>query len=219
MYRWVVREFDRMRARSSPEFLENPRKSTQIFLNSVRILVSPFARTGAHSRTTPPPSPLAACDEHPIKFIRASIVPINAEGMRALSIRQPFAEMILRGIKRIEYRSRPTRIIGERFWIYAAKGSGVRSTRRVVGDNIAVPDKPLQPWMIELAEALRLWKPGELPTGVIVGSAVVERCSGPHAPTSIDDRPYFQWHLTGVQRLAELCKPSRHPQPAWFNPF
>jgi len=33
--------------------------------------------------------------------------------MRALSVRQPFAELILRGVKRIEYRSRPTRIIGE----------------------------------------------------------------------------------------------------------
>ncbi len=28
--------------------------------------------------------------------------------MRALSIRQPYAELILRGIKKIEYRSRPT---------------------------------------------------------------------------------------------------------------
>ena len=41
--------------------------------------------------------------------------------MRALSIRQPFAELILRGTKRIEYRTRPTRIIGERFWIYASR--------------------------------------------------------------------------------------------------
>lgn len=41
--------------------------------------------------------------------------------MRALSIRQPYAELILRGIKRIEYRSRPTKIIGERFYIYAAR--------------------------------------------------------------------------------------------------
>ncbi len=31
--------------------------------------------------------------------------------MRALSIRQPYAELILRGIKTIEYRSRRTRII------------------------------------------------------------------------------------------------------------
>src|SRR5580692_7696018 len=41
--------------------------------------------------------------------------------MRALSIRQPYAELILRGIKPIEFRSRPTTIIGERFYIYAAK--------------------------------------------------------------------------------------------------
>ena len=34
--------------------------------------------------------------------------------MRALSIRQPYAELILRGIKTPEYRSRPTRIIGQR---------------------------------------------------------------------------------------------------------
>ncbi len=43
---------------------------------------------------------------------------------RALSIRQPYAELILRGIKRIEYRSRPTRILGERFYIYTARIPG-----------------------------------------------------------------------------------------------
>ena len=31
--------------------------------------------------------------------------------MRALSIRQPYAEQILRGIKRFEYRSRPTAMV------------------------------------------------------------------------------------------------------------
>jgi len=39
--------------------------------------------------------------------------------MRALSIRQPYAELILRGSKPIEFRSRPTRIMRERFHIYA----------------------------------------------------------------------------------------------------
>ena len=48
-------------------------------------------------------------------------------GMRALSIRQPYAELILRGIKTIEYRSRPTRIIGQPFYIYAArKWAGIK---------------------------------------------------------------------------------------------
>jgi len=41
--------------------------------------------------------------------------------MRALSIRQPYAELILRGIKTVEFRSRSTNIIGERFYIYASQ--------------------------------------------------------------------------------------------------
>src|SRR5687768_17466095 len=96
--------------------------------------------------------------------------------MRALSIRQPFAELILRGMKTIEYRSRPTRIIGERFWIYASKGRGASGEGRVWSGDLAVPQEPFPPWMIELAEGLRLWSPGELPTGVIVGSAMIDRC-------------------------------------------
>jgi hypothetical protein len=136
--------------------------------------------------------------------------------MRALSIRQPYAELILRGIKRIEYRSRPTWIIGERFWIYASKGSGFGvpgSVKKcVVGDNIAVPEEPLPPWMVELAEALRIWKPGELPTGVIVGSAVIEKVTP-------RDRGMFCWHLARVERAKTLRKPRGHPQPVWFKPF
>ena len=41
--------------------------------------------------------------------------------MLALSIRQPYAELILRGIKTVELRSRSTTIIGKRFYLYAAK--------------------------------------------------------------------------------------------------
>jgi hypothetical protein len=46
--------------------------------------------------------------------------------MRALSIRQPYAELILRGtcfeqIKPIKFRSRRTKVIGERFYIYASQ--------------------------------------------------------------------------------------------------
>jgi hypothetical protein len=32
--------------------------------------------------------------------------------MRALSVRQPYADQIMRGTKRIEYRSRPTKVRG-----------------------------------------------------------------------------------------------------------
>ncbi|NJL31899.1 MAG: ASCH domain-containing protein [Phycisphaerales bacterium] len=75
--------------------------------------------------------------------------------MRALSIRQPYAEEILRGIKKIEYRSIPTRIIGERFYIYATK----------------VPGKP------DRFAALDA-KPGDFPTGVLVGTVEISKCTG-----------------------------------------
>ncbi len=50
--------------------------------------------------------------------------------MRALSIRQPYVEEILRGIKKIEYRSRATRKIDERFYIYASQKPAEGQERR-----------------------------------------------------------------------------------------
>src|SRR5687768_3654848 len=99
--------------------------------------------------------------------------------MRALSIRQPYAELILRGVKTVECRSRPTRVLGERFYIYAAgrKWDGAGRARAWSRD-LALPGRGEPggpPWMAELANALRLF-PHELPTGVIVGTAVIERC-------------------------------------------
>jgi hypothetical protein len=110
---------------------------------------------------------------------------VDTANMRALSIRQPYAELIpstgsgqaLRGIKTIEYRSRPTRIIGEPFYIYASKGR--RST---------------------------LILPSTLtPTGS--GRARTAEPGG------------YQWHLSGVRRIARPRKPRRMPQPVWFKPF
>lgn len=137
--------------------------------------------------------------------------------MRALSIRQPFAELILTGRKTIEYRTRSTRIIGERFFIYASKAWALREAQdgAIWSRDLAVPDEPMPPWMIELAEGLRLWKRGELPSGVIVGSAVIERCVAlDAAPVSM-----YAWHLAEVRRVDRLRKPARHPQPGWFIPF
>ena len=42
--------------------------------------------------------------------------------MRVLSIRQPYAELILQGRKRIEYRTMNVKkMLGERFYLYAWK--------------------------------------------------------------------------------------------------
>ena len=61
---------------------------------------------------------------------------------RALSIRQPYAEQILRGVKTIEYRSQPTKI-RERVYVYASQTPGA----------------------IEDFEEMNM-QPGDLPTGV-----------------------------------------------------
>ncbi len=46
--------------------------------------------------------------------------------MRAHSVRQPYAELLLREIKTVELRSRRTTIIGERFYLYAAEAKTKR---------------------------------------------------------------------------------------------
>ena len=108
--------------------------------------------------------------------------------MRDLSVRQPFAELILRGIKTVEYRSRPTRIIGEAFYIYAARTPGV-------AEGFALLD----------------CQPGDLPTGLLVGTARIAKC--------VREGGAYHWHLSKVKRLPRPRKPKRMPQPVWFSPF
>jgi hypothetical protein len=71
---------------------------------------------------------------------------------RAISIRQPYVELILRGEKREEYRSRPTNIRG-RVYLYAAMKPGDRK------------------FWIQVRK-----EPGELPTKRIVGSVEIVDC-------------------------------------------
>jgi predicted transcriptional regulator len=155
--------------------------------------------------------------------------------MRALSIRQPYAELILRGIKPIEFRSRPTKRIGERFYIYASRQwaegklflEGCRlkvqsdecrvqneDRLRVTSDNLEVPKAVPQPWMLELARMLIL---KDLPTGVIVGTASIKEVV--KVPSTSSGQALYEWHLTDVERVKKLRKPKGHPQPVWFTPF
>jgi len=112
--------------------------------------------------------------------------------MRALSIRQPYAELILRGLKTVEYRSRPTKIIGERFYIYAAKGFTTEAQRALTDDG-----------GLDSADLLR---------GVLVGTATISHITN-------GTPGVYEWHLTDVRRLARPRKPKRMPQPVWFRPF
>ena len=106
---------------------------------------------------------------------------------RALSVRQPHAENILRGIKRSESRSTRTHI-RERVYIYAST----------------------KPADAKLFASLRC-SPGDLPTGVLVGSVEIVGCTG--------SKGRYKWHLERPRRLLRRVKPTRQPQPVWFRPF
>lgn len=106
---------------------------------------------------------------------------------RALSVRQPYAELILRGRKKIEYRTASTRI-RERVYIYASQTPGAADDFSKLG-----------------------LEPGDLPTGVIVGTVEIVGC------TRV--RGKYHWRLARPKRLARSRKPRGRPQPVWFHPF
>ncbi len=99
--------------------------------------------------------------------------------------------------------------------------------------DLAIPGaNAVEPWMLELAKMLIL---NDLPTGVIVGSAVITECKPMATPavTAADDESadsqlttpnsqlptLYEWHLGDVERAKRLRKPKGHPQPVWFTPF
>ncbi len=93
----------------------------------------------------------------------------------------------MRGKKKIEYRSRPTKF-RERVYIYASLTPGDEATWKT----------------IKLS-------PGDLPTGVLIGTVEVVDCTGEPGD--------YEWHLAKPVRAKRLMKPKRIPQPAWFFPF
>jgi hypothetical protein len=110
--------------------------------------------------------------------------------MRALSIRQPHAEAIMRGIEQTECRSGPTNIRG-RVLIYAALGRFPASKEARMMADYDIKDIACD----------------DLPRGVLVGTVKLYDCDG------------GEWHLRKPERAERLRKPKNHPQQAWFNPY
>ncbi len=109
---------------------------------------------------------------------------------RAISIRQPWAELLLLGEKRIEYRSVPCRKLGERVYIYAAP---------------KVEEK-------ERKEFRRMGvEPGALPVGVLVGTIEFTKCTGSREKG-------YRWWIVKPKRLERRITPRNKPQPVWFIP-
>jgi predicted transcriptional regulator len=110
---------------------------------------------------------------------------------RALSIRQPYVELIFRGSKRAEYRNRPTQIRG-RIYVYAS----------------------LKPGDVEYGARRGISREAfdALPRGVIVGSVDLVGCRR----RGDDD---FAWVLAWPRRYSKpVPVQGQQPQPAFWRP-
>lgn len=114
--------------------------------------------------------------------------------MRALSVRQPFAELIMRGLKPFEFRDQPTKVRG-RVYIYACKGRYSSQDEEAI-----LAEYELDDIMCD-----------DLPRGVLVGTVEIFDCT-PY-------RGRWKWHLREPKKASRRMKPKRQPQPVWFNPF
>jgi len=109
--------------------------------------------------------------------------------VRAISIRQPWVELILRGKKTKEYRSRLTKI-RECVYIYA---------------SLTPADWP--PAWRQIGK-----QPGELPTGAVVGTVEIVDCQW-------DDREEcYAYVLRNPERLSCPLYPRNLPQPGFWRP-
>jgi ATP-dependent Lhr-like helicase len=113
--------------------------------------------------------------------------------MRALSVRQPWAELILRGDKTIEVRSQATQVRGK-IYVYA---SASRYSPAEEAEIQADLDFSID----------------ELPRGLIVGTVEITDC----IENTIEGD--FEWSLTNPERLTQPLKPKNRPNPVWFYPF
>ena len=114
--------------------------------------------------------------------------------MKALSIRQPHAEAIMRGIKPIEFRSRSTNV-RERIYIYASLGRYTPEEEAEMMAGYGIEDVACD----------------DLPRGVLIGTVDLWDCTWTEGD--------FHWHVRNPERAKRLQKPTKHPQPSWFNPF
>lgn len=112
------------------------------------------------------------------------------ENLRTLSIRQPHAEAIMRGIKTIEYRSRSTNVRGT-IYIYASLGRYSKQDESEMLDDYGIVDVNCD----------------ELPRGFLIGTVDLFDC---------DDG---EWYLRFPKRLETPIAPLVQPQPIWFYPF
>lgn len=116
----------------------------------------------------------------------------DIQHMLAFSIRQPWAELIMRGEKKEEFRTLRTNIRG-RVGVYAGEGRYPKEDE----------EQSARDYQVEL---------DPLPRGVLVGTVEITGCVE-------NEDGMFAWKLAHPRRLREMLKPRNHPQPRFFYPF
>jgi hypothetical protein len=114
--------------------------------------------------------------------------------MKALSICQPHAEAIMRGVKPIEYRCQPTRVRG-RIYIYTSRVFCTSDNNAQMLAMYGMSDVNID----------------DLPRGVLIGTVELWDCTGIGGN--------YQWHLRNPERATELLTPTKRPGSVWFDPF
>ena len=109
----------------------------------------------------------------------------------AISIRQPYTEMILRGIKTVEFRSYPTNVRG-RVMLYATKKLAESNSLLYEAEKAG----------IVLAD---------LPMGKIVGSVEIVDCQD-------YDHGLYGYVLRKPKRYDVPWQAFGHPQPCFWKP-
>ena len=124
---------------------------------------------------------------------------------RALSIRQPWAELILRGKKEIEVRSRPTNIRGP-MYLYASltRGADDAKCRASTGCTWKELDRGKLVGIIEITDCRELRETDGRAAGF---------------PIDFDPTGSFAWLVKPIKRLAKPIAPKAHAQPSFFFPF
>lgn len=131
--------------------------------------------------------------------------PIDHERI-ALGVQQPWTELILRGIKTIEVRSRPTQVRGT-IYLYTSKRHSTLDAAAVAAEAHAI-DVPA------------------LPTGLLVGMIDVldsRPCTPNDAATSCVPPDLlvnrYAWLLGNPQRFTQPQPVRFLPYGVWFYPF
>ena len=113
---------------------------------------------------------------------------------KALSLRQPHAEAVMRGVKIVEKRSQPTEVRG-RIYIYASYSRLEAAEEAKLMIEYGIDDRSCD----------------ELVRGVILGTVELTNCTG--------TKGNYKWNLKNPDRLRRLKTPAHTLRSTWFTPF